>query len=338
MLCFSGKPGKFRAGWMASFAAGALCLGAPSGRCQDSGDQGMMIRGDRAEISVTVRDSSGAILTAPALVKLYENGVPTDQMSTSHGRAFFVLQKLGNFTIVVEAAGYKSAQKDLTMMVAGKDEVDINLRRELASNETATAPSKPILAPKAQEAFSKGAQALREGKLGEAEKHLNKAVELAPGNPDVLYVQGMLYMRQQHWDSAEVVLRRSDQIEPNQARVLSALALCNQKKYEQAIPMLEKALQVEPTAAWETDWALGKSYYAEGRYEQALKAAEQAHNASHGSSPQAELLLAQCLTAAGRYEDSARVLRELLKSNAQGPEAVTAKRWLDNLSADGKIR
>src|SRR6516164_3930871 len=84
MLCFSGKPGKFRAGWMASFAAGALCLGAPSGRCQDSGDQGMMIRGDRAEISVTVRDSSGAILTAPALVKLYENGVPTDQMSTSH--------------------------------------------------------------------------------------------------------------------------------------------------------------------------------------------------------------------------------------------------------------
>jgi len=250
-----------RSGWLAFFLVAGLCFGPHAAWCQDSGDQGTMIRGDRAEISVTVRDTSGAIITAPASVKLYQNGLATDQASTSHGRAFFILRQPGDFTILVEAAGYKSAQKDFTMVIAGKAEVDVSLQRELASNESAVAPNKPILAPKAQEAFSKGAQALREGKLNEAEKQLSKAAELAPGNPDVLYVQGMLYLRQQRWDSAETVLEKSNQIEPNQARVLSALglALCNGKKYEQAIPVLEKSVQLEPAAPWETNWALGKS-------------------------------------------------------------------------------
>jgi tetratricopeptide (TPR) repeat protein len=299
-----------------------------------------MVRGDRAEISITVRDTSGAIVTTPASVKLYENGVPTDQSSTSHGRAFFILRKPGDFTIVVEAAGYKSAQKDVTMMIAGKAEIDINLQRELGTNESASAPNKPLLAPKAQEALSKGAQALREGRFDEAEKQLNKAANLAPGNPDVLYLKGMLYMRQAKWGAAQSFLQKSDQIGPNQPLVLSALgmALCNQKKYEEAVPVLEKSIQLDPNSSWETDWALAKAYYFHEQYEQALKMSEHAHTTTHGSNPQVELLLAQCLTAVGRYEDSARVLREFLKSNAQSPEAATARHWLDNMAADGKIR
>jgi tetratricopeptide (TPR) repeat protein len=317
-----------------------LCLPYLPAAAQDSGDQGTVVRGDRAEISVTVRDASGAILTTPASVKLYENGVPTDQSSTSHGRAFFMLRKPGDFTIIVEAAGYKSAQKDLTMMIAGKAEIDINLQRELGSNESVSAPNKPILAPKAQEALSKAAQTLKEGKFDEAEKQLDKAANLAPGNPDVLYLQGMLYMRQAKWEAAQSFLQKSDQIGPNQPLVLSALgmALCNRKKYQEAIPVLEKSIRLAPNASWETDWALAKAYYFHEQYELALKMSEQAHTTTHGSNAQVELLLAQCLTAVGRYEDSAQVLREFLKSNGQSPEAATARRWLDNLAADGKVR
>jgi len=299
-----------------------------------------MVRGDRAEISVNVRDASGANITVPATVKLYKNGMPSDQTSTSRGRAFFIPRTLGDFTIVVEAAGYKSAQKDVSVTVAGKFEIDINLQRELEPNETTGVPGKPILAPEAQKALTKGTQALRDGKLDEAEKELTKAANLAPANPEVLYVQGMLYLRRRNWEKAESVLQTSNQIEPNQARVLSALgmALCNEQKYEKAIPVLEKSIELEPNASWETDWALAKAYYFHDQYNQALKMAEQAHTTSHGTSPQAELLLAQCFTAVGRFEDSAQILREFLKSNAQAPEAVTARRWLDNLAADGKIR
>ncbi|HEY2457848.1 MAG TPA: tetratricopeptide repeat protein [Candidatus Acidoferrum sp.] len=265
--------------------------------------------------------------------------MPSDQSSTSHGRAFFIARGFGEFTVAVEAAGYKSAQKDVSVRVAGKFEVDVNLQRELAANETTVVPQKPILAPKAEEALTKGTQALREGKLDEAKKYLDKAVQLAPGNPDVLYVQGMLLMRQHNWAAAQSVLQKSDQLAPNQARVLAALGmtLCNQKMYEQAIPPLEKSLQLEAASGWETDWALAKAYYYRGQYQEALKMAESAHANSHTSIPQVELLLAQCLTAVGRYSDSAQVLREFLKVHTDDSDTATAKRWLDNLAASGKI-
>jgi len=321
-------------------AATGLWCSPPIAWCQDSGDQGTVSRGDHAEISVTLRDTSSQIITGPATVKLYENGVLRDQSSASQGRAFFIPRTLGDFTIVVDAAGYKSAQKDVTLRVPVQAEVDVYLQRDLAPNEAAGVPGKPILAPNAQEALSKGAQALREGKLDEAEKYLNKAVKLAPGNPDVLYVQGMLYMKQSNWEPAQLVLEKSNQIAPNQPRVLAALGmtLCNQKKYEEAIPPLEKSLQLEPGSGWETNWALATAHYHREQYEQALKLAEQAHGATRTSVPQVELLLARCLTAVGRYEDSAKVLREFLKSNTNTPEAATAQRWLAGLAANGKIQ
>jgi tetratricopeptide (TPR) repeat protein len=265
--------------------------------------------------------------------------MPVNRTSTSHGRAFFIPRKMGDFTVVVEAAGYKTGQKDINVVVADKIEMDINLQRELAPNTTTGVPGKPILAPEAQKAMTKGTQALREGKLNEAEKELNKAAKLAPSNPDVLYMQGMLYLRQSNSEKAEAALLKADQLEPNQARVLSALgmALCNIKKYEQAIPVLEKSIQMEPTSSWETDWALAKAYYFHEQYDRALTMAERAHTTSHGTQPQAELLFAQCLTAMERYEDAAQTLREFLKSGGKGTDAVTAQRWLDNLAADRKI-
>lgn len=318
----------------------SVCIFSIPSRCQDSGDQGTFAYGDRAEVSVTVRDSSGEIIAAPATVKLLKNGMPSDQSSTSHGRAFFTARGFGEFTIAVEAAGYKATQKDVSIHVAGKFEVDIYLQRELSANETTGVPPKPILAPRAQEAFTKGAQALRAGKLDEAKKYLDRAVQLAPGNPDILYVQGMLFMKQRNWEAAQSVLQKSDQLAPNQARVLAALGmtLCNEKKFEQAIPPLEKSLQLEPaTSGWETDWALAKAFYYHEQYEEALKMAEAAHANSHESIAQVELLLAQCLTAVGRYNDSAQVLRDFLVAHSDDPDAPTAKRWLDVLAANGKI-
>lgn len=306
---------------------------------QDSGEQGTMSRGDRGEIAITVRDSSGELITAPASVKLYKNGVPSDQSLTSRGRAFFIARSLGDFTIAVEAAGYKTAQKDVSLTVPIKAEVDVYLQRDAASNLTVGVPGKPLLAPKAKEALVKGLQALGADKLDEAQKYLSEAMKLAPGNPEVLYIQGMVYMRRREWAQAEPVLEKSNQIDPNQPRILTALgmALCNQRKYPEAIPLLEKSLQLEPSQGWEAEWALAKAYYYHGQYEQALRLIEQARAGSHGSAPQVELLLAQCLTAAGRYEDSAQVLREFLKNNPTSPEAPTAQRWLEGLATDGKI-
>ena len=308
-------------------------------RCQDSGAEGTLLRGDKAEISVTVRDNSGEPISAPATVKLFKEGMPTDQKEAARGRAFFILRSLGDYTVIVSATGYKSAQKDVSVPVAVKAELDIYVQREPSSNESAGVPGKPLLAPKAKEALDKGLQALSDNKPKEAEKFVDEAAKLAPGHPDVLFVQGVLYLSLRNWRQAQGVLEKAVQMDPGNARVLSALgmALTDQGKYEEAIPPLEKSLQMEP-GRWETHWALGKSYYYRQQYDQALRASQQALSESNGRAPQIELLVAQSLTAVGRYEDAAQALRDFLKSHGDRPEAATARRWLDGLVKNGKIR
>ena len=301
---------------------------------------GLRPRGMRVEIDVTIRDSSKEILSVPADVKLYLNGTPCDEGSTSNGRLVFLVSDLGDFTVVVEAAGYKPGQKDAKIPEPDKVQVEVNLERDTSSSFTRGAAGNPILAPKAKEALDKGMQALREDKLDEAEKDLDEAIKLAPNNPNVLYMQGVLGLKKHEWTKAQSVLEKATQMDPNSARALAALgmALCNQKKYAEAIPPLEKSVQLDAASGWETHWSLAQSYYHSKRYEEALKFSQQAQTESNGQVPHVALLVAEALTAVGRYEDSANVLRELLKSHRDGPEAVTARRYLERLTADGKIQ
>ena len=186
-----------------------------SSRCQDSGDQGTMVRGDRAEISITVRDASGALITTPCSVKLYKNGAPSDQSSASHGRAFFIPRGFGDFTIVVEAAGYKSTQKEISITVAGKEEIDIYMQRELAANESTGCPASPSWLPRPRKRSPRRRR--RSGRqTRRSRERTDQSRKLAPSNPDVLYMQGMLYLRQRRWEKAETVLQKADQIDPNQ--------------------------------------------------------------------------------------------------------------------------
>lgn len=308
--------------------------------CQDSGAEGTLLRGDKAEISVTVHDGTGEAISTPANVKIFKEGMPADQKEASHGRAFFILRSMGDYTVVVEANGYKSAQKEVSVPVGVKAEVDIYLQRLPASNETEGVPGKPLLAPKAKEALDKSLQALSANKLSEAEKYVAEAMKLAPGHPDVLFVQGVLFLTQRNWAQAQTVLEKASQMDPGNPRIFSALgmALTDQGKYEEAIPPLEKSLQIDVGGAdgWETQWALGKAYYYHQQYDQALKTSQLALTESNGKAPQIELLVAQSLTAVGRYDDAAQTLREFLKLHGDRPEAATAKRWLDGLAKRGK--
>ena len=318
----------------------SLCLLTPSAACQDSDDRSTNRFGSDAEITVTVRDRSRQVITVPTMVKIYKNGALEDQRTTSQGRAFFIVRGLGEFTIAAEAVGYKAAQKEVSIEGAIAYQEDVYLEPDAGSVDGTQLPGRAVLAPKARKALEKGAQALAAGKLEEAQKFIGEAMKLAPANPDVLYLQGMLYMQQSNWGQAQATLEEANQMDPNQPRLLAALGmnLVNQKKFAEAIPLLEKSIQLQPASGWGTKWALGKAYYYHEQYEQALSMAEQAHTDSHGSSAQAELLLAQCLVVVGRYEDSAQVLREFLKNNTDGPDATTARRWLERLTTNGKIR
>src|SRR5579864_2496717 len=320
------------------FLAAAFLLSLSFAYAQDSSGDNSTLRTDRPEISLTVRNSAGEAITAAGTVKLLHDGVPAGDAGLSHGRAFFGSLPFGDYTLVVEATGYKSTQRDINLSVAMRYEVDANLQREgVESGDAGSA--KPLLAPKAKDALDKALKALSSNKLSEAQKHLDEAVRLAPNHPDVLYAQGVLYIKQRNWAQAQSVLEKASQMDPTSGRAFSALgmAFVDDGKYDSAIAPLEKSVQLN-SGTWETHWALGKAYYHQQHYDQALTTSQLAWTESKGKAPQIELLVAQTLTAVGKYEEAAQALRDFLKRYGDRPEAPTARRWLDGLANDGKIR
>jgi tetratricopeptide (TPR) repeat protein len=320
------------------FAAFCFTLVPCGARAQssDGRDEGAF-RGFHAELEVVLRDSSGQALAVSAVVKLFRSGTPTGQVSTSNGRATFILPALGDYTVMVQAAGFKPQQRDVSVALEVKSEIDVEMSRDAASDMIV--PGRPLLAPKAKEAFDKGLQALSQDKMKDAEKYVAEATKLAPGHPDVLYVQGVLYLKQRNWAEAQSALEKATQIDPTHARAFAALGMAyvDEGKYDAAIPPLEKSVQLEP-GGWEVEFTLAKAYYHHQQYEEALKASQEALAASKGKAPEIELLVAQSLTAVGRYEESATTLRDFLKNHGSRPEAATAKKWLDRLTASGKIK
>jgi len=181
---------------------------------------------------------------------------------------------------------------------------------------------------------------LKESKVEEADKYVGEAARLAPENPDVLYVQGVLSLKKRNWAEAKTTLEKATQLDPYSARAFAALgmAFCDGGDHDAAVRTLEKSLQLDPAGTWQTRWALAKSYYHRQQFDDALRMSREALEQSNGSEPEITLLLAQSLTAVGRYEDAAETLREFLRDHTDGPARATAQRWIEQLTSAGKIR
>jgi len=305
---------------------------------QDTGTAATEFFGRGVALTVNVHDPSGNPIHTTAMVKLVRGGtVPAGQTQTERGRAELVAYDLGDFTVVVEAPGYESAQKEVSITSNGRVEVDVFLRP--LSSSSPSVPGRPLLAPKAKKAVDDAFTALAADNLPKARKHAALATSLAPGHPDVLYLQGVILLKQQDWSKAQEVLERATQVDPSRASAFAALgmALWDQGKFDSAVVPLEKALKLNPASPWDTRWTLARAYYQQANYDQALAMSQAALSSSNGKAPQIELLVAKSLTAVGRYEDAAQALRGFLKDHPDRQEAATARRWLNDLAADGKI-
>jgi hypothetical protein len=134
-----------------------------------------------------VHDISGEPISAAALVKLYRDGTMLSRQGvTSRGSVVLVVNNLGEFSVVVEAAGYESAQKEVSVQVTGRTQVDVYLRR-ISAARTMGVPGRRC---SSESEALEGIEALSADKMREAEKYVGEAMRLASGHPDVLYMQG----------------------------------------------------------------------------------------------------------------------------------------------------
>ena len=319
-------------------ACGAMAMWAAADMVsQDRASDMGGIRGDHAELSITIKENSSQLIGPLVTVKVYRRGTLSGQMTTSKGRTVFILNELGDYVITADAVGYRSAQKEISVPIAVAAEEQIILQRD-SSGEALGLAARPLLAPKAKESMDQAVEALKDNKLDQAEKFLDEAAKLAPNHPDILYLQGVVFLRRNQPEKARGFLEKAAQVDPKNARILSALgmAFVNENRFDLAIAPLQRSAEIDPDR-WDTHYALSKAFYNQQQFDGALQEAQWALGQSHGSEPAIELLMAQAQTAVGKFEDSAETLRAFLRLHPDDKGAATARRWLDRLIADGKV-
>jgi tetratricopeptide (TPR) repeat protein/mono/diheme cytochrome c family protein len=90
---------------------------------------------------------------------------------------------------------------------------------------------------------------LRQRRFDEAEKEISQAIALEPERLDALHDMGLLHLQKNNPIRAEEFLRRAALVHPYDAVTQAnlALSLLGQQKYAEAIPHLERAIDLDPT-------------------------------------------------------------------------------------------
>jgi TolA-binding protein len=332
-----------------------LCAGFPirsSGQKVYFPPQPMPTKSDAGgQVSVQVMEMTGGPFSGGAKVTLRTGtrtttqnatAVVYNQTFTSNESGLVQFQGLleGEYIVEVSAPGYRSVLEDASIRVGHNNEsfgVMMIPEGPLAKNGHTGGPP-----AKALKEMEKGLQAMQIGQLKEAEQHLKKAQELAPKNPDVNYLIGVLYMRRGKSAEARDYLQKAVDAAPNHASALLALgqAELQQRDYAKAAESLERGVTLQPTA-WRAHYMAGVASYQMRDYEKALEEAQAAVASGQDKTGGSLLLVGQAQAALHQRDAALATFNQILKEQLDGSKAAAVKREIEKLngisSAQGKV-
>jgi tetratricopeptide (TPR) repeat protein len=281
-------------------------------------------------IIVSVREFGGASLQGNAIVKLSSDfsGVHLTAPAQDGGNATFPPVRTGDYQIEVSCAGYKTKTEPATIMPSYSSySVYVYMLPESAADNLGAPPSATTMSPKLQSEIDKGVAKMRRQQYDEARQHFEKAVKMAPGNPDVQYMWGMLEYYQQHYDVAKTRLETAITINPSHERALVTLGeiQLREKKSAQAVQTLEKAFLVNG-ADWRTHYLLAFAYADEQNLAKAESHAQRAADlGGKEHSPQARVLLGRILSSENKLSDARNAFNVVIRDFPADPAAKDAK-------------
>lgn len=284
---------------------------------------------------VSVREPTGMPLAGSAIVKLYSPRgafltAPTQDGST----ATFVKIMSGEYEVEVTASGYKTAKEHASVYASGASvTVYVYLHPE---NETAPAnapPSATTMTARLQGEIDKGLDKMRKHQYEAAGAQFEKAAKLAPGNPDIQYLIGMLEYTQEHFDAARTKFQAALSIYPSHERSLLALGELQLRTGDAAgaTQTLEKAYQLNG-ADWRTHLLLANAYAQQKNYEKAVPHAKRATELGKDHAGPAWMLLGQILVQLEKRDEAKKAFETLISSFPKDPSVPEAKTQLATLS------
>jgi tetratricopeptide (TPR) repeat protein len=273
-------------------------------------------------------------LELDALINLHTWAGPSAGIEAiREGRAVFANLPVGQYAIEVIAPGYQKSTEQVNIAIPGADEiVFITLTPESSASANAAPTESPVLAPNAQKELSKALEAIRENKLAEARKHLEKVSHAAPANPDVNFLWGAYYYQINDWKNAKSYWKKALQIYPRHVSSLAALAQVALREGDTpaAIGYYGRAVEADPSS-WRYQWHLADAYLQNGEFEQAQAHAERAIELGKDRASEARLILALALVQRGDTQRAITTLESFLAAQSSGPHIAEARRLLDSL-------
>jgi TolA-binding protein len=319
-----------------------LAAGAsyPARAQRSTSSQGVQQGGLSPEMLVTVivsvRENGGTPIQGNAFVKLSSDfsGVHLTAPTQDGGAATFPAIRAGDYQLEVSSSGYKTTVEPATIMPSFSSfSVYVYLLPESAPGSANVAPSRTTMSPHLQSEIDKGLDKMRHQQFDAARVHFEKAGKMAPGNPEVQYLWGMLEYYQQHYDLAREKLEAAISISPTHERALVTLGEIQLRagNDQLASQTLEKAYRVNG-ADWRTHYLLAFAYAGQKDYEKAASHAQRAADLGgkdHAAPPR--LLLGRILSSENKTDQARTTFSSVIRDFPNDPAAKDARTALAGL-------
>jgi tetratricopeptide (TPR) repeat protein len=212
---------------------------------------------------VSVRDSTGGPMPGGAVVRISSFSQFNMTAATQDGgAASFTGIPVGEYEVVAEAPGYATATEHASIVTGSlMSNVYVYMHPEGETNPADSHSGKPLMTPRLQSEIDKALEKMRKQQFDQASAHFAKAEKMAPGNPDVQYLIGMMEYQQAHYEQARAKFEKALSIYPTHERALVLLGELQLRSSQsaQAVQTLEKAFQVNG-ADWRVHYLLSSAY------------------------------------------------------------------------------
>src|SRR3984893_8751223 len=281
-----------------------------------------------SNVYVSVREPNGLPVTESATVKLScpLAGINMSGPTKDTALAQFSNIPPGDCVIEVSAPGYKPAHERALVadsLMSRNQYVYVYLN--LAS-ESGTAGGRTQVSLNILKEMDKAAEAIHKNHADDARKHLLKAAESAPQNPDVQYLLGTLEARRKNDDAASARFERAIALYPAHEHALLALGeiQLRSKQVPEATATLEKAVHAN-TISYQAQFYLAAAFLQQRNYASAKPHAQKAVELAGGKIPMAHALLGEILAGEGDRDAARHEFEVVIHDYPKDSAAAVAK-------------
>jgi TolA-binding protein len=298
--------------------------------------------GSAQGLQVCVRDRSGGPLSAEAFVRIFSEGGQQIAVATTGG-AGIVAGAVGfglaaaDYVIEVEAVGYKKTTENISVTGGGHIQTVYIVLLPAGSSSEAVPAAGVVLAPNVQRELDKSLVALKQNKFAEARKHLEKANKMAPSNPDILYLLGIVDYSEKNFPAARRRFESVLTIYPRHERSLLMLGQMqlDAKENDEARATLQKAVEADENN-WRAHYLLALAFVRSGELPKAELEAARAGELNKEKTAAMKLLRAKILMVEGKNSEAEAAFHSFIKDYPTDAGIPEAEKYLEKIAAGKK--